>query len=158
MFYQCFIVVLRVFKCDLRCLQEYFQVFLKLVSWMFQISLKFVSSEFWRVYIMFKGYFNVSRIVQARLKDVSYFYRCFQVFLAQTMRLTWEFCYMTQTILGLLSVACYLRFAIGNLLFMFFFWDLQLLARKLLSFATIVRLAIFLLQKSFYFIKTNEIT
>ena len=92
---------------------------------------------------MFKGYLNVARIVQAQLKDVSYFYRCFQIFLAQTMRLTWEFCYMTQTILGLLSVACYLRFAIGNLLFMFFFWDLQLLARKLLSFATIVRLAIF---------------
>ena len=97
---------------------------------------------------MFKGYLNVARIVQAQLEYVSYFYSCFQIFRPQTMRLTWEFCFMTQTILGLLSVACYLRFAIGNLLFMFFFWDLQLLARKLLSFATIVRLAIFSIKHS----------
>ena len=94
-------------------------------------------------YIVFQGYFNVSRIVQAHLKDVSYFYRCFQVFLAQTMRLTWEFCYLLLALCGMLSEICYWKFAIYV-----FFWDLQLLARKLLSFATIVRLAIFFLNWS----------
>ena len=66
---------------------------------------------------MFKGYFNVSRIVQARLKDVSYFHRCFQVFFGSDYEtylrvLLYDKNYLWLALCGMLSEICYWKFAI----------------------------------------------